>query len=49
MKNDFKNKVREQFGRTADGYVRDRGFAKGDDLAEAARLLNPTQDSYNFV
>ncbi len=44
MKNDFKNKVREQFGRTADGYVRDRGFAKGDDLAEAARLLNPTQD-----
>jgi len=44
MKNDFKNKVREQFGRTADGYVRDRGFAKGDDLAEASRLLKPTQD-----
>jgi len=40
----FKDKVREQFGRTAEGYVRSRGFAKGDDLAEAERLLNPTQD-----
>lgn len=44
MSNDFKNKVREQFGRTADGYVRDPGFAKGDDLVEAAKLLKPTPD-----
>lgn len=42
MSNDFKNKVREQFGKTADGYVRDQGFAKGEDLAEAAVLLRPT-------
>lgn len=44
MPRDFKDKVREQFGRTADGYVRNKGFAQGDDLVEAARLLKPTQD-----
>ncbi len=44
MPSDFKNKVREQFGRTAEGYVRDRGFAGGEDLAEAARLLKPTPE-----
>jgi ubiquinone/menaquinone biosynthesis C-methylase UbiE len=45
MMNDrFKNKVRDQFSRVAEGYVRDRGFARGDDLAEAARLLQPTTD-----
>ena len=42
MKEAFKNRVREQFGRAAESYVRDRGFAKGDDLAEAVRLLQPT-------
>jgi ubiquinone/menaquinone biosynthesis C-methylase UbiE len=42
MPKDFKDKVREQFARTAEGYVRDRGFAGGEDLAEAARLLKPT-------
>jgi ubiquinone/menaquinone biosynthesis C-methylase UbiE len=41
---DFKTKVREQFSRTANGYVRDLGFAKGDDLEEAAKLLQPTPD-----
>lgn len=44
MARNFKDKVREQFGRTADGYVRNKGFAQGDDLAEAVRLLKPTQD-----
>ncbi len=44
MSTDFKKKVREQFGRTAEGYVRDQGFAKGDDLDEAAKLLNPTHE-----
>jgi ubiquinone/menaquinone biosynthesis C-methylase UbiE len=44
MTRDFKDKVREQFGRTAESYVRNAGFARGDDLAEAARLLKPTPD-----
>jgi ubiquinone/menaquinone biosynthesis C-methylase UbiE len=44
MPKDFKDKVREQFGRAAEGYVRNRGFAQGDDLAEAAKLLKPTQE-----
>ena len=44
MSNDFKSKVREQFGKTADGYVHDQGFAKGEDLKEAAALLKPTSD-----
>ena len=41
MPRDFKDKVREQFGRTADGYVRNRSFSQGEDLAEAMRLLQP--------
>ncbi len=44
MSNDFKKRVREQFGRTAEGYVRDQGFAHGDDLDEAAKLLQPTNE-----
>jgi ubiquinone/menaquinone biosynthesis C-methylase UbiE len=44
MPKGFKDKVREQFGRTADGYVRNSGFAGGDDLVEAARLLRPTPE-----
>jgi len=44
MARDFKDKVREQFARTADGYVRNRGFATGKDLEEAARLLKPTPE-----
>jgi len=44
MARNFKDKVREQFGRTADGYVRNKGFSHGEDLAEAVRLLKPTQD-----
>lgn len=44
MPNDFKSKVREQFGRTAEGYVRDQGFAKGDDLDEAVKLIKPTSE-----
>ncbi|BCR05909.1 SAM-dependent methyltransferase [Desulfuromonas versatilis] len=42
MTSNFKDRVREQFGRTADSYVRDNGFAKGKDLAEMVRLLQPT-------
>ncbi len=44
MDKGFKEKVKEQFARTADRYVHDEGFAHGDDLTEAARLLNPTTD-----
>ncbi len=44
MSNDFKNRVREQFGKAAEGYVRDQGFARGNDLIEAAALLQPTSD-----
>lgn len=44
MSREFKNKVREQFGRTAEKYVRNRGFAQGDDLVEAAHLLKPTPE-----
>ena len=44
MARDFKDKVREQFGRAAEGYVRNRGFATGDDLVESALLLKPTPE-----
>lgn len=44
MARNFKDKVREQFGRTADSYVRNKGFAQGEDLVEAVRLLKPSQD-----
>ncbi len=44
MPREFKDRVKEQFGRTAEGYVRNSGFAGGDDLTEAARLLRPTPE-----
>ncbi|PLX79664.1 MAG: SAM-dependent methyltransferase [Desulfuromonas sp.] len=44
MPKDFKNKVREQFSRTAEGYVRDSGFSGGPDLEKALELLKPTTD-----
>jgi ubiquinone/menaquinone biosynthesis C-methylase UbiE len=44
MPRDFKERVREQFTRTAESYVRNKGFAQGDDLVEAARLLKPTPE-----
>jgi ubiquinone/menaquinone biosynthesis C-methylase UbiE len=44
MSRDFKERVREQFSKTADGYVHNQGFARGDDLVEAVRLLKPTQE-----
>lgn len=44
MKEAFKNKVREQFGRVAEGYVKDSGFAGGADLDEAVQLLKPTPE-----
>ena len=40
----FKDRVREQFGRAAEGYIRDRGFARTADLEEAAQLINPCLD-----
>ncbi len=44
MAKNFKDKVREQFSRTADGYVRSPSFSWSDDLDEAARMLQPTTD-----
>jgi len=44
MAKNFKDKVREQFGRAAESYVRDGGFAGGEDLSEALRLLKPTHE-----
>ena len=44
MPRDFKDRVREQFGRSAEGYVRNRGFATGDDLTMAVELLKPTAE-----
>jgi ubiquinone/menaquinone biosynthesis C-methylase UbiE len=44
MDKDFKNRVRSHFGKTAEGYVRDPGFANAPDLPEAKRLLQPTQN-----
>lgn len=44
MSKNFKDKVREQFSRTAESYVQSPGFSQGIDLEEAARLLQPTQD-----
>ncbi|NIQ95163.1 MAG: methyltransferase domain-containing protein [Desulfuromonadales bacterium] len=42
MPKNFKNRVKEQFSRTAEGYVRNKGFATGEDLQTAAELLQPT-------
>lgn len=44
MDNKFKNRVREQFGKTATAFVEATHFSAGKDLEEAARLLKPTQD-----
>jgi ubiquinone/menaquinone biosynthesis C-methylase UbiE len=44
MDTKFKNRVREQFGRTAAACVEATHFSGGKDLEEAARLLQPTQD-----
>ena len=44
MDSKFKNRVREQFSRTATAYVEAKHFSGGEDLEEAARLLQPTQD-----
>jgi ubiquinone/menaquinone biosynthesis C-methylase UbiE len=40
----FKNRVREQSGKTATAYVEATHFSGGVDLEEAARLLQPTHD-----
>ena len=42
MDKKFKNRIREQFGRTAAAYVEATHFSEGQDLQEAARLLQPT-------
>ncbi len=44
MDSKFKNRVREQFGKTAQAYVQAAHFAGGKDLEEAVRLLQPSQD-----
>lgn len=44
MTREFKNRVRERFGRAAEGYIRDAGFATGDDLDMMVELLQPSSD-----
>lgn len=44
MDRKFKNRIREQFGRTATAFVEATHFTGGQDLEEATRLLQPTQD-----
>ncbi len=44
MTREFKNRVRERFGRAAEGYIRDAGFATGDDLDMMVELLKPSSD-----
>lgn len=44
MDDKFKNRVREQFGKTASALVEAKHFSAGKDLEEAARLLKPTHD-----
>ncbi|NIQ11464.1 MAG: SAM-dependent methyltransferase, partial [Gammaproteobacteria bacterium] len=44
MSREFKNRVREQFGRAAEGYIHDQGFATGDDLELMVELLKPMPD-----
>lgn len=44
MDSKFKNRVREQFGRTATAFVEATHFSGGEDLDEAVRLLKPTHD-----
>ncbi|PLY01052.1 MAG: SAM-dependent methyltransferase [Desulfuromonas sp.] len=44
MPKTIKDRVIEHFGKAADGYILDKGFASGPDLEEAVRLLKPTQE-----
>lgn len=44
MDKKFKNRIREQFSRTAVAYVEAKHFSSGPDLHEAERLLQPTHD-----
>ncbi len=44
MDSKFKNRIREQFGKTAVAYVEATHFSGGEDLEEAARLLKPSHD-----
>lgn len=44
MSKTIKDRVIEHFGKAAEGYVLDRGFATGPDLEEAVRLLKPTPE-----
>ncbi|NIQ95542.1 MAG: methyltransferase domain-containing protein, partial [Desulfuromonadales bacterium] len=44
MAKNIKDRVIEHFGKAADGYIHDRGFATGPDLEEAVRLLKPTEE-----
>lgn len=44
MTSEFKNRVRERFGRAADGYIRDAGFATGGDLDAMVEMLQPSSD-----
>ena len=44
MSKTIKDRVIEHFGKAADGYIHDRGFASGPDLEEAVKLLKPTQE-----
>lgn len=44
MDSKFKNRVREQFGKTATAFVEATHFSAGKDLEEAARLLKPTHE-----
>ncbi len=44
MTSEFKNRIREQFGRTASAFVEATHFSEGEDLEEAVRLLKPSHD-----
>ncbi|HKL24932.1 MAG TPA: methyltransferase domain-containing protein [Desulfuromonadales bacterium] len=44
MTRDFKNRVRERFGRAAEGYIRDAGFSTGGDLDAMVELLQPSHE-----
>jgi len=44
MTSKFKNRIREQFSKTASAFVEATHFSEGEDLEEAARLLKPSHD-----
>lgn len=44
MDSKFKNRIREQFSKTAAAYVEATHFSGGEELEEAARLLKPSRD-----